>query len=103
MQRRGLHGRTIAEVLGELRGRCMDSRGQGLPGEGGAVVVSTARNPGRSRLPSVCWTWLWGHSSRLSGVSCAGLPHPQSRELRREEAVRKERQEGLGTSLEMFE
>lgn len=56
VQRRGLHGRTIAEVLGELRGRCMDSRGQGLPGEGGAVVVRTARNPGRWRLPSVCWT-----------------------------------------------
>lgn len=56
MQRRGLHGRAITEALEELRGRCMDSRGQGLPGEGGAVVVSTARYPGRWRLPSVCWT-----------------------------------------------
>lgn len=31
---RGLHGRTIAEAVGELGGRCVGPKGQGLQEEG---------------------------------------------------------------------
>lgn len=81
----------------------MDPKGSGHSGEGEAVVVSAAECPGRSGFHSVCWTWLSGHGSRVSGVSHAGLPHPQCRELKHEGEVRKERRECLGTSLETFE
>lgn len=73
----------------------MDPKGSGHSGEGEAVVVSAAECPGRSGLHNVCWTWL---SGRGSGVSRAGLPHPQCRELKHEGEVRKERRERLGTS-----